>query len=129
MYKKADKDLVYCNDVSGLILHVINLRRLDPSTALVRIGYDGGGNSSKILCNVFDPETIEQQNTGEKDTGVNKAFILALVENIPERHFNLKQMFERLHLHECAFVNATDMKCINLVLGLSVSVKIKKFKC
>ena len=58
--------------------------------------------------------------------GVNKSLILAYVENIPERHFNHEQIFQRLQLDKSKFkdqiVQAKDFKCINVQLGLSVRI-------
>ena len=55
-------------------------------------------------------------------TGVNKCLVLALVENVPERHFNLETILSRLQLDKSKYAHAlaTDFKCLNVQLGLSV---------
>ena len=49
------KDICHVKDTSAYIEHLIKLRGLDPTSALVRIGVDGGGGSVKVMVNVFDP--------------------------------------------------------------------------
>ena len=122
---------------------------MDPDTTLVRVSCDGGGGSFKVIVNLFNPDEKEIKR-GEALSGlitfshlkasfkyvlsalrhslgrdcfqgVNKCLVLAMVENIPERHFNLEAIFERLKLEQCKFSLASDFKCINLELGLSVS--------
>lgn len=63
------KDLVFVNDTSAFILHIIKERGLDPSTAMMRVGTDGGSGSFKVVCNVFDPDQIENQKRGQLHTG------------------------------------------------------------
>jgi hypothetical protein len=69
VYELQKKDLVYVNDVSDFILHIIRERSLDPAEAVVRIGCDGGGGSFKVICNIFDPSLLDQEKKGHLLTG------------------------------------------------------------
>jgi hypothetical protein len=60
---KEDKDVVYVNDVNGLVQHVMKERSLDPAKTLVRIGLDGGGGSLKVIASIFEPE---KENCGKE---------------------------------------------------------------
>lgn len=48
--------------------------------------------------------------------------MLGLVENMSERYNNVKTVFNALNLNDCCFVLASDLKLINVILGLSVSI-------
>ena len=47
--------------------------------------------------------------------------VLCLVENIPETYQNLRRILGLLELEKCRHVDATDLKLMNIVLGISVS--------
>ena len=49
------KNIVHVKSASDYIQHLIKLRGLDPKSAFVRIGMDGGGGSMKVLVSVFSP--------------------------------------------------------------------------
>ena len=56
----------------------------------------------------------------ELNTGVNRLLPLAVVENCPERHQNLRQILEQLRLQEVeGLCIVGDLKIYNIMLGLS----------
>ena len=91
------KSAVYCNDLAGLIQHVIQQRRLNDNYHLI-FGIDGGKNFFKVCLSIqyshatlgnsnFHDEGItnpKRQKYSEgigiqdlKDAGIKKLFILA----------------------------------------------------
>ena len=85
---------------------------------------DGDG-SLKIIPNVFschqDPQVTfkYQGGKGESLSGVNKAIILAYCEDLQESHYNMRMIMELLQIHELHGVISSDLKLINIILGLS----------
>ena len=85
--------------------------------ALVRVGIDGGQGSLKVIMNVFNPTDKENQN--QKDSGVNKVTVLALVENVQETHHNMQIIFEKSKINDLKCVIASDLKLLNIIIGIS----------
>ena len=81
-----------------------------------------GGGSLKVICNIFDPEQDREDDMGDKGTysGINGAVVLAYADNLQETHDNQLQIVESLNLHKCKYSLASDMKIINILLGISV---------
>ena len=121
-----EKDIVFVSDLSKFIFHVCELRGLDPSEVLVRIGIDGGGGSEKFVANIFSPDRENQENEEKPkkkqplDSGVKKVLVLLLCEGVPETAYNLRVMSELLQLNTCKHVIAGDLKLLNTILGISV---------
>ena len=103
------KSAVYCNDLAGLIQHVIQQRRLNDNYHLI-FGIDGGKNFFKVCLSIqyshatvgnsnFDDEGFKnpkRQKYSEgigvqdfKDTGVKKLFILAACKSTQECYKNV----------------------------------------
>ena len=62
--------------------------------------------------------TWEKQ--GDLNTGVNRLLPLAVVENCPERHHNLRQILNHMKLQEVkGLFIVGDLKIYNVMLGLS----------
>ena len=49
------KKVCHVSNASDYVQHLIKVRGLNPATAMVRVGMDGGGGSMKILVSVSDP--------------------------------------------------------------------------
>jgi hypothetical protein len=111
------RDMVYVNNTSQFIQHIIEERGLDIHNTIVRISLDAGQNFLKAIVNVFDPSEPNQDIYS--DSGVRKCFILAIVEDVSEDNGNLQNLLIRLKLHEVSFYIAFDLKCGNSVFGLS----------
>ena len=50
------KTLVYCNDVSQLVIRLLQHRGLDQSTADIKLGLDGGQGSLKVTLSIMDKD-------------------------------------------------------------------------
>ena len=123
--RTISKDLVYTNNLSGLLYHICDQLELNPYEVIVSVGIDGRGCSLKLIMNIFNPNL---ENTSiSKDTGVNKVIYIAAVKDIPETHGNLETIFQKTGLNELKYYVAADMKLLNILLGLSVHGG--KFSC
>ena len=113
-------DLVYLQDPEAFITHVIGERNLDADKVLVRCGLDGGQGSFKVVGSIFETTTLDQVETpGEKLTGANKLLVFAIAEDLAENYHNVRLVVEKLRLDELDCCFATDLKLINVLLGLS----------
>ena len=55
------------------------------------------------MVNVLDWKIVPERETkGEMLSGVNRVLPLAVYPGIPETHFNLRQIMEKLKLHEAS---------------------------
>ena len=54
--------------------------------------------------------------------GVNRVLILALVENVSERYYNVRSILEVVKLGDLKCTLALDFKLVNVILGISVSM-------
>ena len=118
-----ERPTVVCKDLSGFIDFIIEARNLDPKSVALRIGLDGGGGFIKVCLSVFDPEMNMRGTCMSKlfkDTGVKKAFILALVPDTPENQHNVKRLWINSSIDTLnrKFTIATDLKMINILLGI-----------
>ena len=119
-----ERDLTILKDPKVFIDNLIKVRNLWEPDVLTRVSMDGDG-SLKIIANVFsrhqDPQVTfkYQGGKGESLSGVNKAIILAYCEDLQESHYNMGIILELLQIHELHGVIASDLKLINIILGLS----------
>ena len=122
---KVTLDLVYVNNPTVFIDHIIEKRGLDKEKVLVRVGLDGGQGSFKVVVSIFetdyDPEVTfrKSEGPGTRLKGSNRHLVMAMAENMQELYSNLWIVVEKLKLNsiECCFV--TDLKLINVLLGIS----------
>ena len=66
--------------------------------------------------NVFEEQESENKFM---NSGVQKVLIIAIVEDIPEKYKNLRLVLEKLSLEDVNYYIAFDLKCTNLLFGLS----------
>ena len=98
------RNLIVLKDVSDFVMDLINQKNLDPLTATVRVGVDGGGGFFKICVNVFDQNEAEfSSSSSYLDTGVQRVQFLAIVEDVPETYENVKTILEVLRLETLHF--------------------------
>ena len=116
---------VVCNNLSGLVDHVVEERQLNEHTLLTRIGLDGGGGFVKVCISVFDllsPTTASRNTLTKKfkDSGVKKVMIIGIVPEIPENYYNMKRMWldVGINMFNREFTIAMDLKLCNILLGL-----------
>ena len=113
-----NRNLVYVQNTSTFVMHLISKRMLNPENTLVRISLDSGGSFMKVIVNVFDPE--EERSSGTfSNSGVQRSQILAICEDVPESNRNLYLILSKLNLEEVKFSVAFDLKCGNSIFGLS----------
>ena len=110
------RDLVYINNPSGLILHTIRERDINPCVGFERVFLDGGG-FPKIVVNVFEEE--KEPENKFRNSGVQKVLIIAIVEDIPEKYENLRLVLEKFNLEDVNYYIAFDLKCANVLFSLS----------
>ena len=110
------RDLVYIKNPSDLILHIIKERGINPCVGFVQVSLDGGGGFLKVVVNVFEEQESENKYM---NSGVQKVLIIAIVEDIPEKYENLRLVLEKLSLEDVNYYIAFDLKCTNVLFGLS----------
>ena len=125
--ENVERYSVLCNDVSGFIDLILEKRDREwGENILLRIGLDGGGGFFKIMLSVFDkddpyPNVNTALSKKFKESGVKKAFIIALVPKISENYINVKRLWINLKLQDLRFRQftiATDLKLCNIILGM-----------
>ena len=110
------RDLVYIKNPSDLILHIIKERGINPCVGFVKVSLDGGGGFLKVVVNVFEEQESENKFM---NSGIQKILIIAIVEDIPEKYENLRLVLEKLSLEDVNYYIAFDLKCANILFGLS----------
>ena len=140
---KVDRHVAFCNDIPGLINHLINKRGYHAQTRfIVKIYIDGGGDPSslkvsmtleKIEDDLSSPSKSKHKWSYEmgvasdlfKDSGIMRLQILSIVENVNESQENLETLLDLLKLDDAleGFVrfNAWDMKVRNLYFGIGTN--------
>ena len=122
--RKFFEHTIICKDVNHLISEIIRHRHPESCSVMIRLGLDGGRGFLKFCLNVFnvdDPVSKCSEIAKKfKDSGVKKALILAISQGVQENYQNLKKMWIKLGLRSMAypFTIATDMKLINILLGM-----------
>ena len=91
---------------------------------MIRVGLDGGGGFIKICLSVFNiTAPVSRSSAVEKkylDSGVKKVQVLAIAPDVPENYCNMKKLWLKAGIDKLKykFTIATDMKLINILLGL-----------
>ena len=66
----------------------------------------------------LESEAPGKENSDFLASGVKKLFIIALVEDISENHFNISKIFELMDLENIHFKFVCDLKVANILCGL-----------
>ncbi|KAJ8671695.1 hypothetical protein QAD02_002954 [Eretmocerus hayati] len=126
---EVELTVVYRRDLEGLIEFVKEKRGV--SNVLLKIGLDGGGGSLKICLSI--PNLSENDGAEESsptkvkgariskrfsDAGVEKFFIIGLVESCQENYDNISMLWSMLKLNDIGRKYAIDLKVANLMAGL-----------
>lgn len=124
---------VYCNNVKGLIEHVINKRSLNEVQLDLKFGIDGGGGFLKVCVSIqcFEHEldsaqrNIKRQRYQEglsakkfKDSGVKKILLIGLVPQMQENYDNIVKLWSLLKINDLKGTIATDLKLANILTGI-----------
>ena len=70
---------------------------------ILKVGIDVGGGYLKVCLNIIEKVTeckVKKINIKYKDEGVNKLFIICLVENEAESHSNLEKILNIFELND-----------------------------
>ncbi|XP_065644239.1 uncharacterized protein LOC136075340 [Hydra vulgaris] len=120
--KVVSRDLAYIKDLTEFLSFVMDFRAQNYYCTFVRVGINSGGDSLKVICNIFKPEKVREDDMGDRGTysGINGSVALAYADNLQETHDNLLQIVESINLHECKYSLASDMKLICILLGISM---------
>ena len=72
---EEERDLIHVKDPSEFVLHACDVRGLDPSKAICRLGMDAGQGSLKGMVNIAEGEDSveEDEEDGNGDDGKRKA--------------------------------------------------------
>ena len=115
--ENVQQHAVVCNNLSGLVDHIVEERQLNEYTLLTRIGLDGGGGFVKVCISVFDllsPTTASRNTLTKKfeDSGVKKVMIIGIVPEIPENYYNMKRLWldVGVNMFNREVTIATDLK-------------------
>ena len=137
---KKPRDIVFCNNLPGLIDHLCKVRGFHPQTRyFVKVGIDGGKELLKVCLNI---EKIEDEISSPakvkpkwsyasgacsnklKDSGVRRLIIVGIAEDVTESYSNLKLFNDLLDLNSLRkaenanFRYAFDMKVSNCFFGM-----------
>jgi hypothetical protein len=128
---KVVRQVIYCNDIKGLIDNVIDYRGGCEGDYMIKVGIDGGGGFLKFCLNIIkaDDDTSSPDRKRSKyaegayhsqfvDGGVKQLLIIAIVEEVKESYENLSSIMDLLKLDRINFMSAFDMKLANVFLGL-----------
>ena len=116
---KGSAIFVYASKLNELVAFILEHRNIDEAV-LLKLSADGGGNSLKFFLSVEGIENCRGDNF--KYSGVKRAFILGLVENVTETYDNLKELLSYLVFQNLIAILPNvyfvgDLKIINLLLG------------
>ena len=125
---KAQRSVIFCNGIVGLVEHIIDQCDHPPDECMIKVGIDGGGGFLKVCMNILNSQNEQTKNyfsysrgafsQAFYDSGVKKLMILAIAEFVKETYESLKQILELLCLESVVFTLAVDMKLANVFLGL-----------
>ena len=124
-----EKTLIYCNDVSQLVLSLLESRGLEQTKTDAKLGLDKGRGSLKLTLSLMEKE--ERMKTGRQTyaDGVGgkehtsgstyKLMVLALLYEAPETYETVKMMMEKLHFENFPATITSDIKMLLLLIGKS----------
>ena len=128
---------MFCTDVNEMVLKVLTERGMDPSTADVHVGIDGGQNMLKVGITITERNDNEEFGRATynqviftiylesdsiwvnvqgvavkqaKNSSVKKLLILGIVPEVPENYHNVKEILSSLNLEVIEFTAAADIK-------------------
>ena len=123
--EEISRDVVVLKDIAGTLDWIIEKRGMDKDKTIFRVNIDGGGDSLKVVANIFhageDSEIMftSLEQPGRRLSGVNRFILLAYIENLQESWHNLRILLELLQLDRINYRFTSDLKIINIVLGIS----------
>ena len=67
-----ERDRIHVKDPSEFVLHACNVRGLDPTKAICRLGMDAGQGSLKGMVNIAEGEDTEEEDEEDGSGGDNR---------------------------------------------------------
>ena len=131
-FEKDSRKLFYCKNIKGLLERVVVERKLLKGYIL-KVGIDVEGGFLKVCLNVIEKVTeykVKKKkfscekgigNEKYKDGGLNKFFIIGLVENAAESHSSFEKT---LKLNDLQYLCAFDMKSANIFFEIESAASI-----
>lgn len=125
-FDEYSRPVVYCNDAAALISMIVECRSLNHHFLKLKIGIDSGRNFLKVCLSVYDTREDEPQPRKTilreaSNTGVKKAIILAITQEVKETYCNIKHLLDLVKLnslgHELFY--SVDLKMANIISGVS----------
>ena len=118
---KKEKNVTIIKNYVAFCQKIAEMRNISPEDTWYRVCQDGGGGSFKSVVSVLDRKIDSERETrGEILSGVNRVLPLAVCPGIPETHFNLRQIMEKLKLHEAPNLKVVmDLCLLNAMIGFS----------
>ena len=124
-----EKTLIYCNDVSQLVLSLLESRGLEQTKTDAKLGLDKGRGSLKLTLSLMEKEermktgrqTYADGVGGKKHTSGStyKLMVLALLYDTPETYETVKIMMEKLQFENFPATITSDIKMLLLLIGKS----------
>ena len=113
------RQFVYTEDLELLLDFVISERDYEKEKVEVKVSLDGGQGRMLVVLHMGDGD----EDKATKDTSTKRAIILAYVDDIPETHFNLSKILNKLQVHMMTYHHSIvgDLKLYNIILGLMES--------
>ena len=125
--EEEEKTLIYCNDVTQLIVRLLEHRDLDIENIDIKLGLDGGQGSLKMTLSIMKKDEREQtgRQTYAEGVGVkehtsgstNKLMVLALMHEAPETYQTVKLMMKKLEIDNFPATITSDIKMLLLLIG------------
>ena len=125
--KSVDRHEVFCNDIEAFIWTVISSRQYSAHDTLVKLSLDNGGGFFKISLSLLDiseddddpPQSSKQPfGTRRLSSGVNRIFVVGIVQEITENYTNISKILGHLAIHKIQFIFTADLKAVNIICGI-----------
>ena len=120
-FKDKDNDdinrqFVFTEDMELLLDFVISERDYEEDNVEVKVSMDSGQGRMLVVLHLGNGD----ESKATKDTSTKRAMILAYVDDIPETHFNLSTILNKLKIHMLRYHHSIigDLKLYNIILGL-----------
>ena len=127
--ENEEKTLIYCNNVSELVLRLLEDRGLEQTKTDAKFGLDKGRDSLKLTLSLMEKEermktgrqTYADGVGGKKHTSGStyKLMVLALLYDTPETYETVKIMMEKLQFENFPATITSDIKMLLLLIGKS----------
>ena len=129
------KPVVFCSNVVDFVSELMDLRKLGPGDAKLKVGLDKGRGHLKMVLSMYNPDDVMKMKSEGRVTmksgigsgdnhsliGKKKIMILAIVPDIPENYHNLQILYDLTKINSVSYQQTGDLKALNILLGLMSS--------